>query len=78
MKRLAILLSGRGSNFEAIARNVKEGKLQAEIAVVLSNNPEAKGLETAAVLELKTLCLPSKRPWFQARPSAMSSTRMRA
>ncbi len=60
MKRLAILLSGRGSNFEAIARNVREGNLQAEIAVVVSNNPEAKGLETAAALGLKTLCLPSK------------------
>ncbi|MBA3975942.1 MAG: phosphoribosylglycinamide formyltransferase [Candidatus Solibacter sp.] len=60
MKRLAILLSGRGSNFEAIARNISEGKLEAEIAVVVSNNPDAKGLETAAGLGLKTVCLPSK------------------
>lgn len=60
MKRLAILLSGRGSNFEAIAGNVRGGKLDAEIAVVLSNNPDAKGLDTAAGLGLKTLCLPSK------------------
>jgi len=60
MKRLAILLSGRGSNFEAIARNVRSGRIDAEIAVVVSNNPAAKGLETAAGLGLKTLCLPSK------------------
>jgi len=60
MKRLAILLSGRGSNFEAIARNVRGGRIDAEIAVVVSNNPAAKGLETAAGLGLKTLCLPSK------------------
>ncbi len=60
MKRLAILLSGRGSNFEAIARSIREGRLNAEIAVVVSNNPDAKGLETAAGLGLKTLCLPSK------------------
>jgi phosphoribosylglycinamide formyltransferase-1 len=60
MRRLAILLSGRGSNFEAIARNVGEGKLDADIAVVVSNNPEAKGLENAAALGLKTLRLPSK------------------
>ncbi|HNY39638.1 MAG TPA: phosphoribosylglycinamide formyltransferase [Bryobacteraceae bacterium] len=60
MKRLAIFLSGRGSNFEAIARNVRDGKLDAEIAVVVSNNPEAKGLETAAAFGLETLCLPSK------------------
>lgn len=60
MKRLAILLSGRGSNFEAIARNIRNGKLQAEIAVVVSNNADAKGLETASGFGLKTLCLPSK------------------
>lgn len=60
MKRLAILLSGRGSNFEAIARSIREGRLNAEIAVVVSNNADAKGLETAAGLGLKTLCLPSK------------------
>jgi phosphoribosylglycinamide formyltransferase 1 len=60
MKRLAVLLSGRGSNFEAIARSVSEGRLAAEIAVVVSNNPEAKGLETAGSLGLKTLCIPSK------------------
>lgn len=60
MKRLAILLSGRGSNFEAIAGNVRGGKLDAEIAVVVSNNPDAQGLQTAAGLGLKTLCLPSK------------------
>jgi phosphoribosylglycinamide formyltransferase 1 len=60
MKRLAILLSGRGSNFEAIARNVVAGKLEAEIAAVVSNNPEAVGLETAQSLGLMTVCLPSK------------------
>ncbi|NUQ00751.1 MAG: phosphoribosylglycinamide formyltransferase, partial [Armatimonadetes bacterium] len=42
MKRLAILVSGRGSNFEAIAGNIGAGKLAAEIAIVVSNNPGAK------------------------------------
>jgi phosphoribosylglycinamide formyltransferase-1 len=60
MKRLAILVSGRGSNFEAIAKNIREGRLNAEIAVVLSNQPEAKALGTAAALGLKAECLPSK------------------
>ena len=47
MKRLGILLSGRGSNFEAIARAVADGRLPADIAVVISNRPAAAGLETA-------------------------------
>lgn len=59
-KRLGILLSGRGSNFEAIARNVASGVIDAEIAVVIANRPEAKGLETARKLGLTALSLPSK------------------
>ena len=47
MKRIGILLSGRGSNFEAIARQIDEGKLGAEIAVVVSNVEAAPGLRRA-------------------------------
>ena len=60
MKKLAILISGRGSNFEVIADNVAAGRLEAEIAVVLSNKPEARGLEVARQRGLKTVCIPSK------------------
>jgi phosphoribosylglycinamide formyltransferase-1 len=60
MKRLAILLSGRGSNFEAIANNVASGAIEASIAVVISNRPEARGLEIARQRGLDTLVLPSK------------------
>ena len=60
MKRIAILVSGRGSNFEAIARNIQQGSLDAEIAVVLSNNPGAKALDTALAMGLKAVCIPSK------------------
>ncbi len=60
MKRLGILLSGRGSNFEAIARNIREGAIPAEIAVVISNKPEALGLARAKELKLQTRCIPSK------------------
>ncbi|MEZ5367124.1 MAG: phosphoribosylglycinamide formyltransferase [Bryobacterales bacterium] len=60
MKKLGILLSGRGSNFEAIARNVREGKVDAEIALVLSNKPNAKGLETARALGIPAEHIPSK------------------
>jgi phosphoribosylglycinamide formyltransferase-1 len=60
MKRLGILLSGRGSNFEAIARNVASGSLDAEIAVVISNREQAPGLETARSLGLNAVALPSR------------------
>ncbi len=46
-RRLGILLSGRGSNFIAIADAIAGGRLKAEIAVVLSNRPEAPGLALA-------------------------------
>ena len=60
MKRLGILLSGRGSNFEAIARNVQAGKIPAEIAVVISNKQEALGLGRAREMGLETRFIPSK------------------
>jgi phosphoribosylglycinamide formyltransferase-1 len=60
MKRLGILLSGRGSNFEAIARNVQAGKIPAEIAVVISNKKEAAGLARAREMGLATRFIPSK------------------
>ena len=58
---LGILLSGRGSNFEAIAANIAAGKIPgAQIAVVISNRPDAGGLETARRLGLRALAIPSK------------------
>jgi phosphoribosylglycinamide formyltransferase-1 len=59
-RRLGILLSGRGSNFEAIADSVAAGRIRAEIAVVISNRPEARGLEIARERGLEAMCLPSK------------------
>jgi len=60
MTRLGILISGRGSNFEAIANSVGAGQLDAEIAVVISNRPEAAGLEIARQRGLNAVSLPSK------------------
>jgi len=61
MKNLGILLSGRCSNFEAIARNIASGKIgDARIAVVISNRTDAGGIETAKRLGLATLVIPSK------------------
>lgn len=45
--RLAILLSGRGSNFQAIHEAVRSGRLAAEIVCVVSNRPDAPGIERA-------------------------------
>jgi phosphoribosylglycinamide formyltransferase-1 len=61
MKNLGILLSGRGSNFEAIARNVASEKIPgAKIAIVISNRADAGGIAKARQLGLETLVLPSK------------------
>jgi phosphoribosylglycinamide formyltransferase-1 len=60
MKRLGILLSGRGTNFEAIAHNVATGRLVAEIAVVISNREQARGLQTARESGLNAVCIASK------------------
>ncbi len=61
MKQLGILLSGRGSNFEAIAQNVAAGRIaDARIAVVISNRMDAGGIATAKRLGLETLVIPSK------------------
>jgi phosphoribosylglycinamide formyltransferase-1 len=69
VKRLGILISGRGSNCEAIAEAITNGadgangalsELGAEIAVVISNRAEARGLDTARARGLNAVCLPSK------------------
>ena len=60
MKRLGILLSGRGSNFEAIAGNVAARRIDAEIGIVIANRSEARGLEVARQRGLPAVCIPSK------------------
>ena len=60
-RRIAVLLSGRGSNFEALAENVAVGKIPgAEIAIVISNKPDARGLERAAARGILARTIPSK------------------
>jgi phosphoribosylglycinamide formyltransferase-1 len=58
--RLGVLLSGRGSNFIAIADNVAQGKIPAEIAMVISNRPDAAGLEEAKRRGLDARLIPSR------------------
>src|SRR3974377_1347902 len=58
--RLGILLSGRGSNFLAIAESVRAGRIPAEIAIVISNRADALGIAAAKQRGLETLVIPSK------------------
>ena len=55
--RLAILASGKGSNMEAIATAIDQGKLQAELKVVIYNNPDAGVVERAKQYNLPTVLL---------------------
>jgi phosphoribosylglycinamide formyltransferase 1 len=67
-KRVGILISGRGSNMEALARAAQAPDYPAEIALVLSNDPEAKGLDIAAALGVPTACI-DHRPYKRDRES---------
>ena len=59
-RTLAVLLSGRGSNFIAIHEAIKRGDLRATLGCVISNEEEAAGLAHARTLGLPSLCLPSR------------------
>jgi len=72
--RLGILLSGRGSNFEAIARRVRSGELACDIGVVFSNKPDAPGLAIARELDLPVESISSRgveRAVFDAQVAAL-------
>jgi phosphoribosylglycinamide formyltransferase 1 len=60
VKRLGILISGRGSNMEAIAASIERGELDAAIAVVISNRADAPGLEIARRRGLNAIAIPSR------------------
>ncbi len=60
MKRLGILLSGRGSNFVAIAESCRAGRIAADIAIVISNRADAPGIERARQFGLEARVIPSK------------------
>lgn len=60
-KRIGVLLSGRGSNFEALADSVRAGRIPgAEIALVVSNREGAPGIEKARARGIATRVIPSK------------------
>jgi len=60
-KRIGVLLSGRGSNFVALAESVAVGRIpNAEIAIVVSNRENAPGIEKARALGIEARVIPSK------------------
>ena len=61
-QRIAIFISGRGSNMDAILRQTRNGILKesCDVVLVFSNNPDAKGLTAAKQSGFETACIPSK------------------
>jgi phosphoribosylglycinamide formyltransferase-1 len=54
---LGVLVSGSGSNLQALVDRVREGSLDADIRIVISNNPDALGLERARAAGIPTACV---------------------
>jgi len=75
MKNIVILISGRGSNMEAIVRAQRAEAWPARIAAVISNKPDAKGLEFAQANGIPTAVVPNKEfPTREAFDAALQAT----
>jgi phosphoribosylglycinamide formyltransferase-1 len=79
--RIGILISGRGSNMEAIIRASERGRIPAVVAVVVSNEPAAAGIATAQAHGVETLVLdhravPSREDWDRRIASALEDRRV--
>ena len=56
-RRLGVLISGRGSNLQALIEAARDGRLDATIAIVISNRADAAGLESARRAGIEALCI---------------------
>ena len=56
-RRLGVLISGRGSNLQSIIDAISQGRLDAQIAIVVSNRDDAAGLQRASAAGIETMCL---------------------
>jgi folate-dependent phosphoribosylglycinamide formyltransferase PurN len=74
MTKVAVLISGRGSNMEALVRAAQDSACPFEIALVLSNKPEAGGLVTAAAAGIEALASTRSPSARTARPTSAPST----
>ncbi len=70
MVTLGVMVSGRGTNLQAILDAIEEGALPARVGVVVSNKPGAIALERAVAKGVPAICVPRRKfgPWPQARP----------
>jgi len=59
-RRIGVLISGRGSNLQALIDAVKDGRLDAQIALVISNRADAQGLARARDAGIETLTIPHR------------------
>src|SRR5712691_1549048 len=59
-RRLGVLISGRGSNLQALIDAIAGGRLSASIAIVISNRADAPGLERARAAGIEAICLPHR------------------
>ena len=77
-RRLGVLISGRGSNLQALIDAVGDGRLQATIAVVISNREDAQGLARARAAGIEAICIshkgwPSRADYDRALIEALSA-----
>lgn len=78
LPRLGVLISGRGSNLQAIIDAIAEGRLRAQIAVVISNVPDAAGLQRATAAGIEALVLPHRGfPGREAYDAALAEALQR-
>jgi phosphoribosylglycinamide formyltransferase-1 len=74
-KRLGVLISGRGSNLQSIIDAISQGRLDAQIAIVISSRDDAAGLKRAREAGIETMCLrPRDYPGRDAYDRAMAET----
>jgi phosphoribosylglycinamide formyltransferase 1 len=77
--RLGIMISGRGSNMQAIVRNIEEGKLAAQVAVIVCNNADSPGLAWARERGLPTVLFERRAyPTREAQNAAMADCMVEA
>ena len=75
LSRLGVLISGRGSNLQAIIDAIRDGSLEAAIGVVISNTPGAQGLERARAAGIATVVMPHQQwPSRDAYDRALAGT----
>ena len=73
-RRLGVLISGRGSNLQSLIDAISSKTLDASIEIVISNRPDAQGLERARAAGIEAVCLPSNQyPTRHAYDVALAS-----